>query len=216
MPARLHALVVRTPDPERLSAFWDGLLADSDVPFLLAFELSDQPRTGLNQIHFHLTSNSSSQDATVARALELGASHLDVGQLPGEGHVVLADPDGNEFCVLEESNSWLAGMGFLGELAADGTRKVGVFWAAALDWPLVWDEDGETAIQPPEGGIKIAWGGLPLNEYVGRHRMFFELVVDDLGAEVERLVGLGARQVSRRDDRVEMADPDGNEFWLRG
>ena len=160
MAARLHALVIRTPDPERLSAFWDGLLADSEVPFLLAFEPSDQPRAGLNQIHFHLTSNSSSQDATVARALELGASHLDVGQLPDEDHVVLADPDGNEFCVIEAGNSWLAGMGFLGELAADGTREVGVFWAAALDWPLVWDEDGETAIQPPEGGIKIAWGGL--------------------------------------------------------
>ncbi len=33
-------------------------------------------------------------------ALELGARHLDVGQRPEEGHVVLADPDGNEFCVL--------------------------------------------------------------------------------------------------------------------
>ena len=216
MPARLHALVIRTPDPERLSAFWDGLLADSEVPFLLAFEPSDRPKAGLNPIHFHLTSNDASQDATVARALEMGATHLDVGQLPDEDHVVLADPDGNEFCVIEAGNSWLSGMDLLGELAADGTREVGVFWAAALDWPLVWDEDGETAVQPPAGGIKIAWGGPPLNEYVGRHRMFFELVADDLDAEVERLVGLGAREVARHGDRVEMADPDGNEFWLRG
>ncbi len=57
MAVRLHALVVRTPDPERLSTFWDGLLADSEVPFLLAYEPSDQPKAGLNQIHVHLTSN---------------------------------------------------------------------------------------------------------------------------------------------------------------
>ena len=127
---------------------------------------------------------------------------------------MLADPEGNEFCVIEETNNWLAGTGFLGELAADGTREVGVFWAAALDWPLVHDEDGETAIQPPEGGMKIAWGGPPLNERAGRNRMHLVLVADDLDAEVERLVSLGASVVARGDD-VEMADPDGNEFHLR-
>ena len=149
------------------------------------------------------------------RVLELGGSHLDVGQLSEEDHVVLADPEGNEFCVIEETNNWLAGMGFLGELAADGTREVGGnLWAAALDWPLVHDEDGETAIQPPEGGMKIAWGGPSLNERSARNRMHVVLVADDLDAEVERLVSLGASVVSRGDD-VEMADPDGNEFHLR-
>ena len=133
----------------------------------------------------------------MARALELGGSHRDVGQLPDEDHVVLADPDGNEFCVIEAGNNWLAGTGFLGELAADGTREVGVFWSEALGWPLVHDEDGETAIQPPEGGFKIAWGGPPLNERHGRNRMYAVLVADDLEVEVERLVGLGARVVER-------------------
>jgi hypothetical protein len=37
---------------------------------------------------------------TVTRAVERGARHIDVGQLPEEGHVVLADPEGNEFCLL--------------------------------------------------------------------------------------------------------------------
>ncbi|MGH3368116.1 MAG: VOC family protein, partial [Nocardioidaceae bacterium] len=32
----------------------------------------------------------------------LGARHIDIGQRPEEGHVVLADPEGNEFCVLRE------------------------------------------------------------------------------------------------------------------
>jgi catechol 2,3-dioxygenase-like lactoylglutathione lyase family enzyme len=197
MVSRLHALTVRSSDPEGLATYWAGLLGwvrdgsvvvpGGEAPVQLVFAHSDLPRSGLNQIHFHLTSNATPQAATVARALELGGSHLDVGQLPEEGHVVLADPDGNEFCVIDEGNDWLAGTGFLGELAADGTRDVGLFWASALDWPLVWDEDGETAISPPEGGFKIAWGGEPLNERHGPNRMHFVLVADEVEAEVERL-----------------------------
>jgi DNA replication protein DnaC len=46
-------------------------------------------------LHLHLTSTSlADQQHTVAKALELGASHLDVGQRPEEGHVVLAGPEG--------------------------------------------------------------------------------------------------------------------------
>ena len=224
MVVRLHALTVLASDPDALASFWGDLLGwersgldllpDADAPMRLSFEAADLPRARLNQVHFHLTSYTASQDANVARVLELGGSHLDVGQLPEEDHVVLADPEGNEFCVIEETNNWLAGMGFLGEVAADGTREVGVFWAAALAWPLVHDEDGETAIQPPEGGMKIAWGGPPLNERAARNRMHLVLVADDLDAEVDRLVSLGASVVARGDD-VEMADPDGNEFHLR-
>jgi len=224
MGSTLHALTILASDPEELASFWGGLLGWSredldllsgDAPLRLAFVATGEPRAGLNPFHFHLTSNAATQDGTVARALEMGASHLDVGQLPDEDHVVLADPDGNEFCVIEAGNNWLAGTGFLGELAADGTREVGFFWAAALDWPLVHDEDGETAISPPEGGFKIAWGGEPLIERHGRNRMSFVLVADELDAEIDRLVGLGASLVERRAGEVDMADPDGNEFVLR-
>ena len=224
MVVRLHALTVLASDPDALASFWGDLLGwercgldllpDADAPMRLSFGAADLPRARPNQIHLHLTSNTTSQAATVARVLELGGSRLDVGQLPEEDHVVLADPEGNELCVIEEGNNWLAGTGFLGEVAADGTREVGVFWAAALDWPLVHDEDGETAIQPLEGGMKIAWGGPPLNERAARNRMHLVLVADDLGAEVERLVSIGASVVARGDD-VELADPDGNEFHLR-
>ena len=61
--------------------------------------------------------------------------------------MVLADPEGNELCVIEPGNSFLAGCGFVGELACDGSREVGHFWSEALGWPLVWDQDQETAIQ---------------------------------------------------------------------
>lgn len=227
--ARLHALTVLASDPARLASFWGHLLGwersgldllpDADAPMRLSFEHADLPHDLLNQLHqlhFHLTSYTASQQANVDRALALGATHRDVGQLPEEDHVVLADPEGNEFCIIEETNNWLAGTGFLGEVAADGTREVGVFWSAALDWPLLHDEDGETGIKPPEGGMWIAWGGPPLNERAPRNRMHFVLAATgDLDAEVSRLVGLGASEVGRSGDEVEMADPDGNEFRLR-
>ncbi|WP_433833562.1 VOC family protein [Actinoplanes sp. CA-015351] len=63
-------------------------------------------------MHFNLTSESfDDQRRTVATALRLGGRHLDVGQLPGETHVVLANPEGNEFCVVAPGNSFLAPAG---------------------------------------------------------------------------------------------------------
>jgi catechol 2,3-dioxygenase-like lactoylglutathione lyase family enzyme len=230
MTSRLRALCVRASDPPRLAAFWAGLLdwdVDSpagtelrptdDTGFGMRFLPTTEPRVGMNQVHVHLTSPSPEhQRRTVARALELGARHLDVGQLPDEEHVVLADPDGNEFCVIEAGNSWLAGCGFLGELACDGTPAVGHFWAEALGWPLVWDQDGETAVRSPHGGPKIAWGGPPLNERHGPNRIAFELVATDgdLQAEADRLVSLGATRVEDGQALVVLADPDGNEFCV--
>ena len=99
-------------------------------------------------MHFDLTSASlEEQEQTVARALGLGARHIDVGQLPEEEHVVLADPEGNEFCVIEAGNNFLADCGFIGAVSSDGSQEVGYFWSEALGWPLVWDQDQETAIQ---------------------------------------------------------------------
>lgn len=152
----------------------------------------------------------------VTAALELVASYLDVGQRPEEGHVVLADPEGNELCVIEAGNAYLAGCGFLGEVACEGTRAVGLFWSEALGWPLVWDCGGETAVQSPRGGTKVAWGGAPVAPKRGRNRQRFDLVADgDLGDEVERLLALGAtRLASTAHHGVELADPDGNELHL--
>ena len=108
--------------------------------------------------HLHLTSTSvEDQQQTVARSLGLGARRIDVGQRPEEGHVVLADPEGNEFCVIEPGNKWLAGCGFLAELTCDGSREVGYFWSEALGWPLVLDQGLQTAIRSPQGGPKVSW-----------------------------------------------------------
>jgi catechol 2,3-dioxygenase-like lactoylglutathione lyase family enzyme len=223
---RLRALHVLSADPDRSAGFWGDLLGwerdgtslapDPATPYGITFVRSDEPVRLPTQIHWHLSSNGVTQAETVARARSLGATPIDVGQQPDEDHVVLADPDGVAFCVIEEGNGWMAGTPFLGELAADGTREVGVFWSEALGWPLVHDDNGETAIQPGDGGPKIAWGGPPLDERSPRNRMHFVLVPSgDLDDEVQRLEALGATVVRRSGDAVELADPDGNEFWLR-
>ncbi|MET9313467.1 VOC family protein [Kribbella sp. NPDC003505] len=232
MSINLHALSVDAKDPAVLARFWAGLLGweqagatellpDAKTPFRLRFLQSDLEKDRPNQIHFHLTSQTpEQQQETVAHAVELGGKHIDIGQQPEEGHIVLADPEGNEFCVIEAGNNFLANTAFLGELASDGTQAVGYFWSKALDWPLVWDQDEETAIQAPAGGPKIAWGGPPVSPKAPKNRMHFDLTVPadgDVDAEVERLVALGAtRLASGQDgpDAIPMADPDGNEFCI--
>jgi catechol 2,3-dioxygenase-like lactoylglutathione lyase family enzyme len=103
------------------------------------------------------------------------------------------------------------------------------FWSEALGWPLVWDQDQETAIRSPHGGPKITWGGPPLMPKHGRNRLHFHLVPSadsDQRAEVDRLLLLGATRLDADRDaelddadhddagRVAMADPDGNEFCV--
>lgn len=235
MTSHLFALAFDANDPLRLARFWAGVLgrevADDDdgfvilpsdrAEFRIEFFPSQDLKTGPNQMHFDLTSTSlDDQRRTVARALGLGARHIDIGQLPEEGHVVLADPEGNEFCVIPPGNNFLADTGSIGALSSDGSQEVGYFWSAALGWPLVWDQDEETAIQSPHGGSKIAWGGPPVRPKTGKNRLHFDLappVGADQQAEVERLISLGATRIDIGQGEVDwvvMADPDGNEFCV--
>jgi len=236
MTLKLVALRVDAEDPQRLASFWSGvlgweissdpeddneLLASDATGLRIGFLASAQPKIAPNQMHFDLTSTSlDDQRLTVERALGLGARHLDIGQGPDARHVVLADPEGNEFCVIEPGNNFLADCGFVGALASEGSQEVGRFWSGALGWPLVWDQDGETAIQSPRGGTKITWGGGPLTPKTGKYRLHFDLappVDGDQHAEVERLIALGATRIDIGQGEVNwvvMADPDGHEFCV--
>jgi catechol 2,3-dioxygenase-like lactoylglutathione lyase family enzyme len=234
--ARLVALCFDANDPLRLARFWEGvlgrelahephgsvaLLPSDDTGFGIRFLPTREPKAGPNRMHLDLTSTSlEDQRETVARSLELGARHIDVGQRPEEGHVVLADPEGNEFCVIEPGNTFLADCGFIGALSCDGSREVGYFWSEALGWPLVWDQDQETAIRSPLGGPKISWGGPPLPPKTGKNRLHLDLAPPldgDQRAEVDRLASLGASRIDIGQGEVGwvvMADPDGNEFCV--
>lgn len=130
----------------------------------------------------------------------------------------MADPEGTEFCVIEPGDRFLAGTGSLGEVTCEGTRAVGMFWRDALGWPLVWDEGEQTAIQSPLGGTKISWdtwGESPTKPKDRRNRQRFDLVSSDPGADIERLLSLGATREAELADGARLLDPDGNRFRLR-
>ena len=131
---------------------------------------------------------------------------------------MLGDPEGNELCVIEPGNKFLAGCGFLGEIACVGTREVGLFWSEALGWPLVWDQDQETAIQSPHGGTKVAWGWPAPESRPVITRQRFDLVADgdlDGGGRPAGLAGGHSAAVSPRTAHSCSTDPDGNEFVVR-
>jgi predicted enzyme related to lactoylglutathione lyase len=236
MTRQLFAVCFDAGRPLRLARFWSGilgremvadprdgvaLLPSDDTGFRIRFVPNQERKVGQNRMHFDLTSTSlEDQQQTVARALGLGAQHVDVGQRPEEGHVVLADPEGNEFCVIEPGNNFLADCGFIGVLSCDGSQDVGYFWSEALGWPLVWDQDQETAIRSPRGGPKISWGGPPLMPRSGKNRLHFDLALpvdSDRQAEIDRLLSLGATRLDTGHSEVGwvvMADPDGNEFCV--
>ena len=104
--------VVDAADPRALGEWWARALGwaitiedDDEVevrrtpevePGLLFIRVSDA-KTGKNRLHIDLRPDD--QDAEVARLLTLGARRIDIGQ-GGVSWVVLADPEGNEFCVL--------------------------------------------------------------------------------------------------------------------
>jgi hypothetical protein len=233
---RLVCLCVDANDPLGLAGFWAealgwevggdhggeiSLVPTDGTRFRLDFVPSTEPEVGKNRIHLDLTTSSpDDQQATVERLLELGASRLDIGQGPEDDHVVLADPEGNELCIIEPGNSFLAGCGRLGSITCDGSPAAGNFWSEALGWPLVWDQDEETAIRAPDGtGPFITWGP-PVPPKLGKNRLHLEvapLVRADHQAEVDRLLALGATHldIGQGDtDWTVLADPDGNELCV--
>lgn len=235
MAVVLHSLSIDSPDPEAAARFWSGVL---DQPYAgtsssgvvtidprpgtgwrMRFLPRAYTKTALARLHFDLTSQSlDEQAATVARVRELGGRSVDIGQLPEEEHEVMADPDGNELCVIEPGNNFLAGCGLVGALSCDGSATLGRFWSSALEWPLVWDQDEETAIQSPDGGSKISWGGPPYGVRPGERDRFHLDVApvagDDLDAEVDRLVALGATRRGYDEFGVVLGDPDGYDFYV--
>ena len=233
----LVAVVVDAREPEALARFWsralgwdvgevDGMGVDllpTDVTrFGLRFQRSTEPKAGPNPTHFDLTTTSpDDQDRTVAELLSIGARHLDIGQGLDATHVVLADPEGNELCVIEPYNRFLASCPRLGAVNADGTRALGCFYRDALGWPLVWDEHEETAVQAPTGtGPKLTWSGPPLLPKSTRERIHFHVAPTagtPLDVAVDELLALGATHLVAGHAcarATRLADVDGNELCL--
>jgi len=113
MGSRWSQVVVYALDPVRLDYWWAEVLgfqvlseapdelvigAKEDLYPQLCFLAVPDPKDGKNRLHLDLTP--SDQDAEVERLLDMGARHVDIGQSRSVSWVVLADPEGNEFCIL--------------------------------------------------------------------------------------------------------------------
>jgi Glyoxalase-like domain len=112
MPLEWEQLVIDSSDPEGLGTWWASALgwvvvnddpeefeirpAPDRLPGLLFARVREHKATK-NRLHLDLRPDD--REAEVVRLLELGATHADVGQ-GEESWTVLADPHGNEFCVL--------------------------------------------------------------------------------------------------------------------
>ncbi|MBF6177933.1 VOC family protein [Nocardia otitidiscaviarum] len=240
MSTRLACVVFDATEPRSAARFWAELLGweitldrpaevdvaapDPDgVEVALTFLAAPHPKAAKNRIHLDLASRSlDHQRVQVDRALSLGARRLDIGQ--GEvPWTVLADPEGNEFCVLEPREQYVD-TGAVAAIVVDTRNplRLAEFWSAAAGWPLTHD----TARY---AGIRSATGQGPWLEFLrtpavcpDRGRLHLDLVAfptDDPAAETARLRAAGATPISSGGDETDapvavLADPETNEFCL--
>lgn len=120
MACRIGELVLDCRDPELLARFWCDVLdfvvldRDSDGSVEIGardgfggsqptiyLSRCDEPATGKPRLHIDVNATDRDQDAELQRLLELGARPADIGQTGQESWHVLADPEGNEFCLLK-------------------------------------------------------------------------------------------------------------------
>jgi hypothetical protein len=117
MGSVLREIVVDCEQPRRLAQFWAEVLDwpvveddrglcwlsatgdESAPPPILVFVPVPEPKSVKNRIHIDVNPSGSEQAEELQRLLALGARRVDVGQADVPW-VVLADPEGNEFCLL--------------------------------------------------------------------------------------------------------------------
>jgi predicted enzyme related to lactoylglutathione lyase len=115
MAVRLHHIVVDAHDLPGLARFWAQTLGwrilsereqevvigpDETAPVGMCFMPVSVAKTVKNRVHLDLTTGIDDRDAEIERLLTLGAQRVNIGQTGAESWTVLADPEGNEFCVV--------------------------------------------------------------------------------------------------------------------
>ncbi|PRC47107.1 glyoxalase [Mycobacterium sp. ITM-2017-0098] len=105
------------------------------------------------------------------------------------------------------------------EICIDATdiHALAAWWSKVLGWPAEEVDDGDIVLKAP-GGAGPDWLFLAVPEgKTGKNRIHFDFTPDDQDAEVQRVIGLGARRVDigqGEQSWVVLADPEGNEFCI--
>ncbi len=231
MGCTLDAIVVDARDPVAQARWWAAALearverADAaygrvaQLPgadsLALDFLAVPEPKRTKNRLHLDL--RAPDQQMLVDRLIGAGARLADVGQSSDVSWVVLADPEGNELCVLDGP----APRASIAVVALDAVdvESVAAFWSAALGYEELDRDEGGIGLGPPGGA-----SGLPLDVLrvpepkTVKGRMHLDLLPDEQRSEVARLRDLGATpaHVGQGDDVpfVVLVDPEGNELCV--
>lgn len=241
VPTRLVHLVIDAADPSRLASFWAAALDweagteeageidvwphrytyPDPVALPLVFVPVHQAKSGKNRVHLDLATRSPDhQAAEVGRLLGLGAVPADVGQ----GDVpwtVLADPEGNEFCVLDPRPVYL-GTGPVAAVVADCRDPAAVsgFWELATGWVRASSIDSGVSLRSP-AGVGPFLELLPsADAKTVKNRVHLDVAPyqgEDQVTAVAALREAGAVPVDVGQGDVSwtvLADPEGSEFCV--
>jgi predicted enzyme related to lactoylglutathione lyase len=123
MPVRLHHIVIDAHDLPNLARFWTQALGwkvlserereivigtDENAPVGICFMPVTDQKIVKNRMHLDITTEAQDRDQEIDRLLGLGAQRVDVGQTGKESWTVLADPEGNEFCVIRPKETLIS------------------------------------------------------------------------------------------------------------
>jgi predicted enzyme related to lactoylglutathione lyase len=233
-------------DAVALAKFWSDLLGWDVVPwsdssgaaiayraepgFWLGFAAVPEEKVAKNRFHLDLEAEDLADE--IARAEALGAKTLAEHREHFWTWTVLADPEGNEFClghpITDEASPWTPVGGRARPPAGSGTRiggtsfdcadptRVSVFWAELLGSSTTRTLADGALISPALGSW--TWFASVPEPKAAKNRFHPDLEADDYLAEVAWAETLGARTLAEHREAFwdwnVMADPEGNEFCL--
>jgi Glyoxalase-like domain len=244
MPTRAVHLVIDAASPPALAAFWAAVLGweatsdDPDEPDVavaepagfdypdpaalpLVFVPVAEPASVKNRLHLDLSTTSPEHQASeVQRILALGAVRADIGQgdVPWE---VLADPEGNVFCVLEPRDEY-SDVRPVAAVVLDCAHPdaLAPFWAAATGWEVHESLPEFASLRAPGGtGPFLELLQVP-DAKTTKNRLHVDVAPPkdgDAEAEARNLEAVGAIRADIGQGDVTwivLADPEGNEFCV--
>ncbi|HLV04475.1 MAG TPA: VOC family protein [Actinomycetaceae bacterium] len=232
----LENLIFDAVAPRRLGGFWeaavggDRLTDEADVvetrmtieggPVLdLCFARVPAPPSEPQRFHLDLLGGDR-QGEVVERLVALGARHVDIGQ--GEvPWVVLADPEGNPFCVMEHRDAY-TGTGPIAALPLDSADPVrdSEFWSWLTGWTNAPGVAPRTLRHPSRRGPLLEFCPEPEPKGVAKNRLHLDIRLeagDDADEVAAGIAERGGHEL--HPDWGELpwrvyVDPSGNEFCV--
>ncbi|MET7740966.1 VOC family protein [Streptomyces sp. NPDC005385] len=196
----LTGIVIDALDVAGMSRFWRDATRGRTGGLALRCVPASEPKPAhKNRLHLDLAGGVDWK-AEVARLLALGARRVDIGQgdVPWD---VLADPEGNEFCVLRPGHPGVRADSGLAAICLDVAERdryaQSAFWQSQAGWHAVDYHDwGVRLREKPTSRVSLVMGP-PAAPKAGRNRLRLE--------------------VTQRDwEPGEFHDAGGNEFHVRG